>query len=387
MFDATELSILRRAYARQVMFMGRADNPALEEAYASVPREAYLGPGPWSILRWPGGYLATPDSDPAWLYSDVLVGIVTERGLNNGQPSAHAAWIGAAAPAPGEHVVHVGAGVGYYSAIMGRMAGPSGTLTAIEFDADLAARAAANLAHLTGAQVLHADGSVAHFQAADVIYVNAGASRPAEAWLDGLREGGRLILPLTTNANFTLELGRPTGAVFRITRRGDAFDADFVTPIGVFPCAGARDEVSERALAAAFRKGGFEQVRHLRRTDEVSDEDCWSKRPGGRSLTSDGQAGVARLRASEEGAWRRRGAVHAPVPVFPCRRHEGRRRLSGCVAKRRAVAHRASIHWGQQFGRRSCQSLGEAVDDVHPRPRSTDRRQRSGEPGPRRVSV
>jgi protein-L-isoaspartate(D-aspartate) O-methyltransferase len=160
------------------------------------------------------------------------------------------------------------------------MAGPSGRLTAIEFDGDLAARASANLAQLPGAQVLHGDGSVATFDAADVIYVNAGASRPAEAWLDGLREGGRLILPLTTNANFTLAPGRPTGAVFRITRRGDAFDADFVTPIGVFPCEGARDEVSERALAAAFEKGGFERVRQLRRTDEAPDDDCWVRAPG-----------------------------------------------------------------------------------------------------------
>src|SRR5580704_13244849 len=127
MFDERELAVLRRAYARQVMFLGRASNPALEAAYASVHREAYLGPGPWPILRWPGGYLTTPDADPAWLYADVLVGIVTERGLNNGQPSAHASWIAAAAPAQGEHVVHVGAGVGYYSAIMGHMAGPFGT--------------------------------------------------------------------------------------------------------------------------------------------------------------------------------------------------------------------------------------------------------------------
>ena len=41
------------------------------------------------------------DADPAWLYSDILVGIVPERGLNNGQPSGHANWIAAAAPAPG----------------------------------------------------------------------------------------------------------------------------------------------------------------------------------------------------------------------------------------------------------------------------------------------
>lgn len=280
MFDATELAVLRRAYARQVMFLGQVNSPALEAAYAAVLREDYLGPGPWPILRWPGGYLTTPDADPAWLYADILVGIVPERRLNNGQPSAHAPWIAAAAPAPGEHVVHVGAGVGYYSAIMAHMIGPSGTLTAIEFDPGLAARAAENLGRLPGAQVLQGDGSASPFAPADVIYVNAGASRPAIAWLDGLRDGGRLILPLTTNANFASEVARGTGAVFRITRRGDAFDAQFVTPIGVFPCEGARDEVSERALASAFEKGGFEKVKRLMRTDDVPDADCWVKAPG-----------------------------------------------------------------------------------------------------------
>jgi protein-L-isoaspartate(D-aspartate) O-methyltransferase len=280
MFEPHELAVLRRAYARQVTFLGRAEDAALEVAYAATLREAYLGPGPWPILRWPGGYVTTPDADPSWLYADVLVGIVKERGLNNGQPSAHATWIAAAAPAPGDHVVHVGAGVGYYSAIMGHMAGPSGALTAIEFDPDLAVRAAANLGWLPGAKVIHGDGCVASFAPADVIYVNAGASRPADAWLDRLEDGGRLILPLTTNANFTAGLGRPTGAVFRITRRGDAFDADFVTPIGVFPCEGARDEESERALAAAFETGGFERVKRLRRTDDVAAEDCWVRAPG-----------------------------------------------------------------------------------------------------------
>lgn len=281
MFDATELAVLRRAYARQVAFLGGAMNPALEAAYAAVRREAYLGDGPWPIFRWPGGYVLTPDADPAWLYSDILVGIAPERGLNNGQPSAHATWIGAAAPAPGDHVVHVGAGVGYYSAILGHMAGPAGALTAIEIDAGLAARARANLAQLPGARVVQGDGSVVPFPPADVIYVNAGASRPADLWLDGLRDGGRLILPLTTAANFTRpDAARPSGAVFRITRRGEEFDADFVSPIAVFPCEGARDEASEHALAAAFEKGGFRDVKRLLRTDEAPDADCWLKAPG-----------------------------------------------------------------------------------------------------------
>jgi protein-L-isoaspartate(D-aspartate) O-methyltransferase len=281
MFSAGELAIIRRAYARQVTFLGQALNLALENAYATVPREAYLGEGPWRVLRWPGDYALTPDADPAWLYADILIGIAPERGLNNGQPSAHATWIGAAAPTPGEHVVHVGSGLGYYSAILGAMVGAGGALTAIEFDAELAARAEVNLASLPHAKVVQGDGATLPFAPADVIYVNAGASRPSDLWLDGLREGGRLILPLTTSANFTFrDTGRLSGAVFRITRRGGEFHADFISPTAIFPCAGARDEASEAALARAFEAGGLRKVKRLRRTDEVADMDCWVKAPG-----------------------------------------------------------------------------------------------------------
>ena len=85
MFTQAELAVLRRAYARQVTFLGNVRNANLERAYAEVPREAYLGPGPWPILRWPSypprpGYTPTPDADPAWLYADTLIGIVPERG-------------------------------------------------------------------------------------------------------------------------------------------------------------------------------------------------------------------------------------------------------------------------------------------------------------------
>jgi len=280
MFNANELAIVRRAYARQVMWAGQATNPSLEAAFAAVPREAYLGAGPWPIFRWTGEYQTTPDADPAWLYSDVLVGIATERKLNNGQPSAHATWIDAAAPKAGDHIVHIGAGVGYYSAIMAHMAGSSGALTAVEVDPDLACRAAKNLAHLENAEVLQGNGSALSFAPADVIYVNAGASRPVDAWLDGLKNGGRLILPLTTDTNFAIGTKAPTGAVFRITRQGDAFNAEFVGPIAVYPCIGARDEASERALAAGYEKGGFQQVKRLRRTNAVADADCWVKAPG-----------------------------------------------------------------------------------------------------------
>src|SRR5260370_9866860 len=131
----------------------------VEAAFAAVRREHFLGPGPWPILRWGRGYEPTPSRDPVYLYDDVLVGIIPERNLNNGQPWLHAMLIASAAPRRGEHAVHLGAGVGYYTAILHPLVGRTRRVTAIEFDPGLAERTAANFAahrHLT---VTHAHGS------------------------------------------------------------------------------------------------------------------------------------------------------------------------------------------------------------------------------------
>jgi excisionase family DNA binding protein len=60
-------------------------------------------------------------------------------------------------------------------------------VTAIEFDAELAARAMVNLAQTAHARELHGDGTRLMFEPADVIYVNAGATRPADALLKDKR--------------------------------------------------------------------------------------------------------------------------------------------------------------------------------------------------------
>jgi len=77
------------------------------------------------------------------------------------------------------------------------LVGRQGRVTAIEFDAGLAARLAANFAGARNISVVQGDGARVPFDSADVIYVSAGATKPAETWLDRLAENGRLILPLT----------------------------------------------------------------------------------------------------------------------------------------------------------------------------------------------
>jgi protein-L-isoaspartate(D-aspartate) O-methyltransferase len=133
---AEDLDIVRRAYAKQVMAAAGVDNARVEAAFAAVRREDFLGPGPWPILRSMRGYVTSPSDDPVYLYTDDAIGILPERDLNNGQ---------------GEHVVHVGAGVGYYTVIPAELVRSSGAVTAIEFDHWLAERAAANLSRFPNA--------------------------------------------------------------------------------------------------------------------------------------------------------------------------------------------------------------------------------------------
>src|SRR5438046_866201 len=107
----TRFETIRRAYATQTMAAAGVVDRRIEAAFAAVKREDFLGPGPWQILRWDRGYEKAPSADPVYLYDDVVVAIVPERNLNNGQPSFLAALIAGSAPRPGEHAVHIGVGV------------------------------------------------------------------------------------------------------------------------------------------------------------------------------------------------------------------------------------------------------------------------------------
>jgi len=276
-----ELAIVRRAFAKQTMAIFGATNRRVEKAFAVVPRENFLAPGPWQIVRWGRrgrGYATTPSRNPVYLYDDVIVAILPERNLNNGQPSLHAWLMSAAAPRAGEHVVHIGTGNGYYTAILAQLVGRRGKVTAIEYDPELAARSARHLTGWSQATVVAGDGTQVDFPPADVIYVNAGATHPLPNWLDRLKEGGRLIVPLT-------EAGFPNGdirhgAVFRIERRGEEYLAWQISQVAIFPCAGGRDEKAASALAEAFARGGAEDVTRLYRRDDIPEEDCWLRGTG-----------------------------------------------------------------------------------------------------------
>lgn len=275
----TELEIIRRAYAKQVMCDAETSSERLEGAFARVRREDYLGPGPWPLCRWWDHYIWSPSDDPVYLYTNSSVGIDPERRINNGQPSFHARLIAKARPAYGEHVVHIGAGVGYYTAILADLVGDAGRVTAIEYDSDLVQRSRKNLSRISTVTVVHGNGAEVDFGRADVIYVNAGVTRPENSWLDALSEGGRMILPLTSSLGF----GAPSssqemkqhGGVFLIERHGNDFTAKSISAVRIIPAEGVRDAESEALVAEAFKQGGAEAVTRLYRRVDLADDRCW----------------------------------------------------------------------------------------------------------------
>ena len=269
MTDGT-IATARRWFAEELRHTAHVCSESVIEAFATVPREHFAGPGPWRILSpmHLAEYWTTEDADPRHLYHDVLIAIDEERGLNNGQPSLWAFVLDKLNIVRGERVVHLGCGMGYYTAILAELVGPTGEVSAIEIDKTLAERARDALAPWPQVKVAHGDGAAEGLGMFDVIVASAGATHPLPAWLDCLSANGRLVFPMTvTNAG---------GGMLLVERRGsDEFAARFLCPVSFYEFAGARDaEVSDR-LAQVFAQDRGAGVKSARRDQHAEESTCW----------------------------------------------------------------------------------------------------------------
>lgn len=265
------LQQVRDRYARHIVASAGSSDPRLIQAFACVERERFVGDPPWRVLGR-ASFLTDRTDDPRQLYQDVLISLAPERGINNGQPSLHALCMAAAGVAAGECVVHVGAGTGYYTAVLAELVGPLGTVHAYEIEEDLAARASDNLRDWPQVQVHCASATDRPLPSADIVYVSAGATHPLDSWLDALTLGGRLIFPLTSDSG--------SGAMLLIQCKASAeYSAAFLTHVSFIACVGARDALTSTALAVAFMTRPIEAVRSLRRNTEP-DNSAWCAGPG-----------------------------------------------------------------------------------------------------------
>ncbi|MGK6312727.1 protein-L-isoaspartate O-methyltransferase family protein [Neorhizobium sp. DT-125] len=267
----------RQIYARQMLAKaGVARNGRLLAAFAKVPREKFVGPAPWVYSDF-RNYRELASDDPLVLYQDVLIGLDTKRGVNNGMPSLHAGALDALAIREGETVAHLGAGTGYYTAIVAELVGPSGRVIAIEYDEALADRARQNLAGYRNVEVVAGDATEWPKDDADVVYANFALDHPPAAWIDNLAVSGRALFPLGIPA---VEDGRRAGftriaGFLMVDRRAAGFGAKFLQPVSFVWAEGQEPPPEDRhaGLAEAFRSRRGYQVRSLRwRTPPTGEE-------------------------------------------------------------------------------------------------------------------
>jgi protein-L-isoaspartate(D-aspartate) O-methyltransferase len=151
-------------------------DPAVLDAMFAVPREAFV-----DEKRRPLAYI---DED---------IEIAPSRYLM--EPSPFAKLLQLAAIAPTDHVLDIGAGTGYSSAVLSRLAG---SVVALESDAGLAQRAKAALAETQGGNVTVVVGKLDEGYAAgapyDVIVVEGAVGRLPESLFSQVGEGGRLVV-------------------------------------------------------------------------------------------------------------------------------------------------------------------------------------------------
>ena len=261
----------RAAYAARIMALGGISTETdlgsrIAAAFRTIPREKFVGPAPWTLLSDAKHIQAITDESDE-LYEDDLLPLGVGRGLNNGQPSLHAMCLAALAPSEGERVVHVGAGTGYYTAMLAMLVGTAGRVEAYEIEPELARRARENLVEFPQVEVHCHSGAEGPLPGCDMLYVNASAPEPLAVWLDALRPGGRLLFPLAPREG--------TGEMLLVTRKADGtYPARFLCGVQFVSCAGAQNAQADRALDEAFMKWRWSNVRRLHRDDRPG-ESCW----------------------------------------------------------------------------------------------------------------
>lgn len=265
---------LRRWFAEDLRVSCNVTNSAVLNAFAVVPRERFLGHGPWTVRgMFEAASYSPAGTDSSVVYHNVSIAIDLARDLYNGQPGLIARWLEELAFGPGHRVLHIGAGTGYFTAVIGQIVGPSGRVWAVEIDPELARRAERNVAEWPWIEVREGNGRVALPPEVDVVLIQAGATHVRDEWLEVLGDGGRLLVPLTGSMPaMGAHLGK--GMMLKVTRAGNAWPARASSMVAIYSLADARDEVMNARLGQALQSGTLVKVTRLRRDLHAPNPDC-----------------------------------------------------------------------------------------------------------------
>ena len=201
-----------RMVERQIAARG-LDDPRLLAAFRAVPREDFIS----------GDY-----ADQAYQDSPLPI----ESGQTISQPYIVALTIDAAEIKPGDKVLEVGAGSGYAAAVIGQIAAE---VIAIERHRDLVELARKRMERLRcgNVRIVEGDGTLGWPEEApfDAIVAAASGSHVPQSWIDQLKPGGRIVMPIGS-PNAVQSLVKVTKADDGTLRYQDLGGVRFVPLIG-----------------------------------------------------------------------------------------------------------------------------------------------------------
>lgn len=215
---------LRASMVDQIVKAGYARCGLVEAALREVPRHRFV-----------------PAATVEDAYADIAV--ITKRACDGAAlscasvPTVVAMMLDQLDVRRGDRILEIGAGTGYNAALLAHLAGPSGQVSTVDIDLEVAAQARQGL-EVTGyrrVRVITRDGALGAEEHApyDRIIVTVGAWDLPPAWWTQLAPGGRLVVPLRWR-------GQTRSVAF--IRDGDWLRSDSVQLCGFVPMIGEDGE-------------------------------------------------------------------------------------------------------------------------------------------------
>lgn len=194
MGDAADPTRLNRALIETIKRRGFLKSPAFEEAFRTVLRHTLLPP----TIPLEDAY-----ADKAIVLKRAVDDVFLPRGTcrsSSSTPSLLAGIMEAASLSRGQSVLHVGSGPGYLDALLSRVVSESGAVVTLEIDEEIGSETLRRLQALgyTNVRSVVGDGVFGYPQMApfDTIVATAACADVPQAWIEQLKEGGVVVLPL-----------------------------------------------------------------------------------------------------------------------------------------------------------------------------------------------